>query len=59
MDHVEEIKDFVPNSYIYVIKLIFYYPIITNNNTSVALVLERTIQTERPLVGEVSANFCG
>jgi hypothetical protein len=31
-----------------------------NNNNSVALVLERTIPTERPpLVGEVSANFCG
>jgi hypothetical protein len=31
---------------------------ITNN--SVALVRERTIPTERPpLVGEVSANFCG
>jgi hypothetical protein len=26
---------------------------------SVALVRERTIPTERPLVGEVSANFCG
>jgi hypothetical protein len=31
-----------------------------NNNNSVALVRERTIPTERPpLVGEVSANFCG
>jgi hypothetical protein len=31
-----------------------------NNNNSVALVRERTILTERPpLVGEVSANFCG
>jgi hypothetical protein len=31
-----------------------------NNNKSVALVRERTIPTERPpLVGEVSANFCG
>jgi hypothetical protein len=30
-----------------------------NNNNSVALVLERTIPTERqPLVGEVSANLC-
>jgi hypothetical protein len=30
-----------------------------NNNNSVALVLERTIQTKRPpLVGEVSANLC-
>jgi hypothetical protein len=30
------------------------------NNDSVALVRERTIPTERPpLVGEVSANFCG
>ena len=26
---------------------------------SVALVRERTIPTERPPVGEVSANFCG
>jgi hypothetical protein len=32
----------------------------TNNNNSVALVNERTIPTERlPLVGEVSAKFCG
>jgi hypothetical protein len=34
----------------------------TNKNkaNSVALVRERTIPTERPpLVGEVSANFCG
>jgi hypothetical protein len=31
-----------------------------NNNKSVALVSERTTQTERPtLVVEVSANFCG
>jgi hypothetical protein len=31
-----------------------------NNNNSVALVRERTALTERtPLVGEVSANFCG
>jgi hypothetical protein len=31
-----------------------------NNNNSVALVRERTIQTEQPpLVGEASANFCG
>jgi hypothetical protein len=31
-----------------------------NNNNSVDLVRERTIPTERlPLVGEVSANFCG
>ena len=30
------------------------------NKNSVALVRERTIPTERPpLVGEVSANFCG
>jgi hypothetical protein len=30
-----------------------------NNNNSVVLVCERTIPTERrPLVGEVSANFC-
>ena len=30
------------------------------NNSSVALVRERTIPTERPPpVGEVSANFCG
>jgi hypothetical protein len=34
--------------------------IINNNNNSVALVRDRTIPTERPpLVGEVSANFCG
>jgi hypothetical protein len=31
-----------------------------NNNNSVALVRERTIPTKRPpLVGELSANFCG
>jgi hypothetical protein len=31
-----------------------------DNNNSVALVRERTIPTERPpLVGEVTANFCG
>jgi hypothetical protein len=31
-----------------------------NNNNSVYLVRERTIPTERPpLVGEVSAKFCG
>jgi hypothetical protein len=31
-----------------------------NNNNSVALVRERTIPTERPLlIGEGSANFCG
>jgi hypothetical protein len=31
-----------------------------NNNNSVALVRERTIPTDgRPLVGEVSTNFCG
>jgi hypothetical protein len=31
-----------------------------NNNNFVALVRERTIPTERPLLlGEVSANFCG
>jgi hypothetical protein len=31
-----------------------------NNNNSMALVRERTMPTERPpLVGEVSANFCG
>jgi hypothetical protein len=31
-----------------------------NNNSSVALVRERTIPAEGlPLVGEVSANFCG
>jgi hypothetical protein len=34
--------------------------IMTNNNSSVALVLQRTIQTERtPHIGEVSATFCG
>jgi hypothetical protein len=33
---------------------------ITYKKTSVALVRKRTILTERPpLVGEVSANFCG
>jgi hypothetical protein len=32
----------------------------TTNNNSVALVREQTIPTERlPLVGEISANFCG
>ena len=32
----------------------------TNKTNSVALVRTRTIPTERPpLVGEVSANFCG
>jgi hypothetical protein len=31
-----------------------------NNNNSVALARKRTIPTEQPpLVGEVSANFCG
>jgi hypothetical protein len=31
-----------------------------HNNNSVALVRERTIPTKRPpLVGDVSANFCG
>jgi hypothetical protein len=31
-----------------------------NDNNSVALVRDRIIPTERrPLVGEVSANFCG
>jgi hypothetical protein len=31
-----------------------------NNNNSVALVRERTIPTERsPLVGEITATFCG
>jgi hypothetical protein len=31
-----------------------------NNNNSVRLVCERTIPTKRPpLVGQVSANFCG
>jgi hypothetical protein len=35
-------------------------PVDANNNSSVALVRERTTPTERPpLVGEVSANFCG
>jgi hypothetical protein len=35
-------------------------PNVVNNNNSVALVPERTIATEQPpLVGEVSANFCG
>jgi hypothetical protein len=35
------------------------HKLITNNN-SVPLVRERTIPTKRPpLVGEVSANFCG
>jgi hypothetical protein len=34
--------------------------LINNNNNSVALVRERTIPTERPpIVGEVSASFCG
>jgi hypothetical protein len=34
--------------------------IINNNNNSVALVRERIIPTERPpLVGKVSASFCG
>jgi hypothetical protein len=33
---------------------------VINVTNSVALVRERTIPTERsPLVGEVSANFCG
>jgi hypothetical protein len=32
----------------------------SNNNNSAALVRERTLPTELPpLVGEVSANFCG
>jgi hypothetical protein len=32
----------------------------SNNNNSVALAREQTIPTEQqPLVGEVSANFCG
>jgi hypothetical protein len=40
-----------------IILLLYIIIIITN---AVALVLERTIPTERPpLVGEVSANFCG
>ena len=34
---------------------VFYKPIIRSN--SVALVRKRTISTERPPVGEVSANF--
>jgi hypothetical protein len=34
--------------------------VIKFKENSVALVIERTIPTERPpLVGEVSANFCG
>jgi len=34
--------------------------IVIHKKNSVALVRERTIQTERPPpVGEVSANFCG
>jgi hypothetical protein len=33
---------------------------LVNNNNAMALVRERTTPTERPpLVGEVSANFCG
>jgi hypothetical protein len=36
------------------------YICLHNNSNSVALVRERTLLTERPpLVGEVSANFCG
>jgi hypothetical protein len=35
-------------------------PAMKDNNSSVALVRERTIPTERtPLVDEVGANFCG
>jgi hypothetical protein len=34
--------------------------ITNNNNNSVAFVQEQTILTERqPLIGEVSADFCG
>jgi hypothetical protein len=36
------------------------YSMFKNETNSVALVCERTILTKRPpLVGEVSANFCG
>jgi hypothetical protein len=36
------------------------FVVISNNNNSVDLVGERSIPTELPpLVGEVSANFCG
>jgi hypothetical protein len=45
------------------LKLIMYdydFIISTNSNNSVALVCELTIPAERPpLVGEVSAIFCG
>jgi len=41
--------------YIYIYIYIYIYKL-----NSVALIRTRTIQTERPpLVGEVSANFCG
>jgi uncharacterized membrane-anchored protein YitT (DUF2179 family) len=41
-------------------KIITLTLITNNNNHSVALVHERTKLTERPpLVGEVSANYCG
>jgi hypothetical protein len=40
--------------------MIFFLNWIWNLNDSVALVRERTVPTEQPpLVGEVSANFCG
>jgi hypothetical protein len=37
-----------------------HVPIRNNNYISVALILKRTMPTERlPLLGKVSANFCG
>jgi hypothetical protein len=40
--------------------LLLLLVLLTKLTNSVALVRERTIPTERPpLVGEVSANFCG
>jgi hypothetical protein len=49
----------------YATKVEYFYPHNNNNNNnnnnnSMALVHERTIPTEQPLlVGEVSASFCG
>jgi hypothetical protein len=38
----------------------YIVPVLKTKLSSVVLVLERTMPTERPpLVGEVSANFCG